>query len=310
MDEEIDIDVVVDAQEDDTPLRDNKRESAKPRAVGYKTLGLAALIAAILGSLGGGAISKFTATPAANIGPLKTQIETVVAENKSLKAQLLRLERETKKKRPETQPETQIDFSEFDLRLKALEDTEKQAEETPVPTIDPELLTRLEALQKEGSAVIDLSEINQRLDKAETQLSNLEKYDDAALITKVKSNLLADETFRKNRMVKAEVGENLIAREINTPALPLPEFPAQAILLALDETQISGNWLKKTINKRITVQSDDNPRYLVELIQLDLNEKNYSGAVVKFDKLPEAAKIPAQDWRQIIANIKSIEDIK
>ena len=179
-----------------------------------------------------------------------------------------------------------------------------------MPTIDPELLTRLEALQKEGSAVIDLSEINQRLDKAETQLSNLEKYDDAALITKVKSNLLADETFRKNRMVKAEVGENLIAREINTPALPLPEFPAQAILLALDETQTSGNWLKKTINKRITVQSDDNPRYLVELIQLDLNEKNYSGAVVKFDKLPEAAKIPAQDWRQIIANIKSIEDIK
>lgn len=306
MDEETDIDVLDDLIEGNTPPLEDNTVSVKPRSVGYKTLGLAALIAAILGSLGGGAISKFTATPAANIDPLKAQIETVMAENKSLKAQLLRLERETKKKRPETK----TDLSEFDLRLKALEETERQAEETPVPSIDPDLLARLEALQKEGSPVIDLSEINQRLDKAETQISTLPKYDEEALIAKVKSNLLADETFGENKMrdVKAEAGDNLEADETITSALP--EFPAQAILSALDEMQTSGNWLKKTINKRITVQSDDNPRYLVELIQLDLNEKNYSGAVVKFDKLPEEAKIAAQDWRQSIENIKSVEDIK
>lgn len=302
MDEETDIDAINDVLEGDTPPLDDKLVSVKPRSVGYKTLGFAALFAAILGSLGGGAISKLTATPAKNIEPLKTQIETVVTENKSLKAQLLRLEREIKKKRPETQ----ANLSEFDQRQKALEDAERQEEKPSVPSIDPELLARLEALQKEGSPAIDLSEFNQRLDKAETKISTFPKYDEDALIAKVKSNLLADATFGKNKMrdVKPESDDNLPVDDINTPAQPLPEFPAQAILSALDETQTSGNWLKKTINKRITVQSDDNPRYLVELIQLDLNEKNYSGAVVKFDKLPEEAKVAAQDWRQSIEEHK------
>ena len=51
-------------------------------------------------------------------------------------------------------------------------------------------------------------------------------------------------------------------------------------------------------NKNITVQSEDNPRYLVELIEMDLTAEKYSDALTKFDKLPEIAKRAGKEWRE------------
>ena len=76
-----------------------------------------------------------------------------------------------------------------------------------------------------------------------------------------------------------------------------PSFPKADILKALDEADASLGWVKRTINRNITVQTEDNPRYLVELIEVDLKAKDYSKAVAKFDKLPELAKIAGKDWR-------------
>lgn len=249
------------------------------RLVGYKTLGLAMIVAALLGAGGGGILSKFAAPSAPNLSPLKAQIDTAVSENKSLKAQLARLQQDIKKQGGKaTAPK--IDLSGIEARLTSLESSEPQITELP---IDPDLVARLEALQNEGSDALDLSDILARLERLET--------DREALLMDLKSNLETDESFGVGKTVSLQSSSaDLVVPDV------LPTFPKAAILVALSEADQS-SWLKRTLNKRITVQSEDNPRYLVKLIETDLEAGHISDALIKFDKLPQTAKSAAQDWR-------------
>ena len=58
------------------------------RRIGYKTLGISVIIASILGAGGGAMLSKTVQKPAVNISPLRTNIEALQSENKTLKTQV------------------------------------------------------------------------------------------------------------------------------------------------------------------------------------------------------------------------------
>ena len=138
-------------------------------------------------------------------------------------------------------------------------------------------------MQNEGSDAFDLSDILARLERLET--------DREALLMDLKSNLETDESFGVGKTVSLQSSSaDLVVPDV------LPTFPKAAILVALSEADQS-SWLKRTLNKRITVQSEDNPRYLVKLIETDLEAGHISDALIKFDKLPQTAKSAAQDWR-------------
>jgi len=105
-------DIVELAQEEDQfPLEgEDQSTSLKPHSVGYKTLGLASLIAALMGTLGGVTISKLLSPPVSDFSPLQSKIESVVSENQTLKAQLSRIQRDLKK----TAPAPPVDLSACD----------------------------------------------------------------------------------------------------------------------------------------------------------------------------------------------------
>jgi len=284
--------------EEDIGSRDAVETPAEPKRkfVGYKTLVFATLIAAALGTLGGGAISQFSASPVSDLTPLTAQLEKLASENQTLKARLSRFERDIKK----PSPVQNIDLSVIQSRLAALEEADPP---TLAPAIDADILSRLEALQEDGSEALDLSAILGRLEKLEErplQIAQTSEGDQQALTEIIKSEILADAEFIETISVnqnKAMITDADTA-EMASPKTPDIPFPKTAILKALNEADASQSWLKRTLNKHITVQSEDNPRYLVELIELDINGENFSGAVTKFDKLPQTAKIAGKAWRE------------
>lgn len=285
-----DIDIEELSEEIDTAIdEDALPVPVKPqRWVGYKTLGLATIVAALLGAGGGGLLSKITAPSAPNLSPLKAQIDTALSENESLKAQLSRLQQDIKKQRSKaTAPK--VDVSGIEARLTSLENADPQLVEMP---IDPDLVARLEALQNEGSDALDLSDILARLERLETEKPlRLTESDRVALLKDLEANLRRDENSDIDK------ASSMQSSPVDV-VIPdgLPTFPKADILAALSEADQSG-WLKRTLNKRITVQSEDNPRYLVKLIEIDLEAGHIYEALKKFDKLPETAKSTAQDWR-------------
>jgi len=171
--------------------------------------------------------------------------------------------------------------------------------ESTAPAIDTDLVARLEALQAEGSDALDLSDITSRLQKLEQMsLETDGNLSQESLVQKIKSEIIADETFLQKTIsdenmptTKLEIAETSISQIQFLP------FPKTKILEALDKADKSQSWIKRTLNKNITVQSEDNPRYLVELIEMDLTAEKYSEALTKFDKLPEIAKSAGKEWR-------------
>ena len=294
--EEPDIDELAQEEDQLSIESEDLSTTPKPRFVGYKTLGLASLIAALVGTLGGATTSKLLSPPTSDLSPLQSKIESVVSENKTLKAQLSRMQRDLKK----TAPATPVDLSGLKARLKTLEDAKPAIIESSAPAIDPDLVARLEALQAEGSDALDLSDILSRVQKLEKMsLETKGNLDQEALVQQIKSEIMADETFLQKKLsddkiptVKLDVAETSTSQ---TQVLP---FPKTTILEALDKADESQSWIKRTLNKNITVQSEDNPRYLVELIEMDLTAEKYSDALTKFDKLPEIAKSAGKEWRE------------
>ena len=232
-----------------------------PRTVGYAMLGLATIFAALAGGIGGAAFSVATEQPTADLTALKRQVSIAEGENKTLKTQIAKLQRDIKA----IPAPKSVDLSGIRARLEALENTE-------APVIDAELVTRLEALQTEGTDVMDLSDIYTRLEALENRPVIIET--PAVEVTDVTS----------------------IEPEILLP------FPKAKVLAALDEADKSKGWFKRAMSKHISVQSEDNPRYLVELIEADIVNENLDAALEKFDKLPSQARSAAQDWRDNVGS--------
>jgi len=318
MTEEQDIDDIAEERKDDVSDHvtekghDIEEAAVKPskRFVGYKTLTLASLIAALLGAGGGTAFSKLMVGGASDLTSLQSKIEAVQSENDALKAQMMRLQRDIKK----TPTPAKVDLSGLRSRLQALETAEPKLIESASPPIDAELVARLEALQNEGSEALDLSDIIQRLDKLESgQLAFKvnEEARRAELLADMKAELAADDTFLQNLgsfQQETSSGSTPTSSPDSTSttlkpmetAKVLPSFPKREILSALDKSDSSKSWIKRTLDKNITVQSEDNPRYLVELIEIDLKNGNLEGAMAKYDKLPSIAKNAGKAWRDAI----------
>ena len=224
------------------------------RQMGLKTLGLGMMIAALLGAGGGAVLSKAFQKPAVNISALTTTLEVLKSENKTLKAQVARLQRDIKA----LPKPAAIDLSSIETRLGVLEGAKPQV-------IDQDLLARLEALNEEGSEALDLSDILSRLEALET------------------------------RPVPTAPVATVSVQSPNSVSEP---FPKTAVLAAIEASEPSGGWLQRSLKKHISVQSDDNPRYLVELIVQNIKDKNIEAALAAFDKLPAEAKAAGQDWRE------------
>ena len=305
MSDEIEIDDEIEAVEELSAESDvmpaKERRAIGFKTVGFKTLGLATLIAAVLGAGGGAILSKITSPASPNLSPLKSQIETALSENKTLKSKIADLEQSLKKTATQkSAPAVKVDLSGIESRLNALEAIEPQTQ-----AIDEELLTRLEALQSEGSEALDLSDILARLEKLETQklvTQTISEADRKALLMELKSDLMSEETQLENNAAPRRVLSASTGLPIPLSAADLPAFPKTTILGALTATDKSG-WVKRTLNKHITVQSEDNPRYVVELIEKDLNAGDIAAAVTKFDTLPEAAQTAAKTWRAAFKDI-------
>jgi len=245
-----------DADIEILPLQD---ETSKPeRHVGFKTFGLGIIIASLLGAGGGAMLSKTLQKPALDVSPLVTNIETLQSENKTLKAQVTRLQRDIK-----ALPEpVAIDMTNIESRLDALENAEPQK-------IDSDLVARLEALKAEGSEALDLLDMTARIEALE------------------------------NRPAAVRPANAPPARSSVSASVP---FPEAAVLAALETSQPSGGWLKRSLKKHISVQSDNNPHYLVELVVQNIEDGNIEGALMVFDKLPAEAKAAGQSWRESLAN--------
>lgn len=239
----------------DIEVMSQDEEVTKPvRHIGLKALGLGMIIAALLGTGGGAVLSKLLQKPAVNISTLTTTLGVLKSENKTLKAQVARLQRDIK-----TSPKpAAIDLSSIETRLGALEGAKPQV-------IDQDLLARLETLKEEGSEALDLSDIIARLEALETRPVSTATIP----IVSVQPHKSISETF-----------------------------PKAAILAAIEASEPSGGWLKRSLKKHISVQSEDNPRYLLELIAQNIKDRNIEAALAAFDKLPAEAKAAGQDWRE------------
>lgn len=243
------------SEETDIEILPQDEEVTKAvRQMGLKTLGLGMMIAALLGAGGGAVLSKALQKPAVNISALTTTLEVLESENKTLKAQVARLQRDIKA----LPKPAAIDLSSIETRLGVLESAKPQA-------IDQDLLARLEALNEEGSEALDLSDILSRLEALETR-----------------------------PVPTAPVA----TVSVQSPKSVSEPFPKTAVLAAIEASEPSGGWLQRSLKKHISVQSDDNPRYLVELIVQNIKDKNIEAALAAFDKLPAEAKAAGQDWRE------------
>lgn len=224
------------------------------RLVGFKALGVATVLAIFLGAGGGAVLSQALQKKPPNIAPLTSSIESLTTENKTLKAQIARLQRDIK-----ALPKAKsVDLSGLETRVKDLENAAPQS-------IDPDLVARLEALNEEGSDALDLSDILARLEALEN---------------------------------RPAVAVPVIATPVSK--LVAIDFPESEILAVLKASEASGGWLKKALKKHISVQSEDNPRYLVEVIVESLEAGNNAAAISAFDKLPAEAKAAGQNWRKSI----------
>ena len=280
---------------DELAEREEKLAGAetKPR----KRFGAPALIASafLSSAIGGGVVwlaSQYYAPKAPDMTPLQTRLEALNsdvaalnAENEDLKASISSLENAPK----EIDAFEPVDLTPIETRLRALEDA-KSTE------IDPELVTRLEALQSNGSEALDLSDILSRLDNVEKTASENPGLTDLSDDTEAK---LADLTARldafENRPVTLPPVATLTAVSVpvNKKSAPVT-FPVESVLASLPK---EGGWLERSLKKHISVQSEENPGYLVELIQKSIDAGDLEAARAAFDKLPPEAKAAARVWR-------------
>ena len=115
-----------------------------------KRFGLAGILATafLASALGAGAmylVAEFLKTPAptVNLVPLTERVDALNTENKTLKAQLTRLQRDMKA----SPKPLAVDLSGIETRLERLEAAKPQA-------LDPDLIARLEALRVELARMV------------------------------------------------------------------------------------------------------------------------------------------------------------
>ncbi len=237
------------------PEKAVESEPSPSRAVGFKTLGIATIIAALLGAGGGAGFSAMTEKPTADIAPLRADLNQAETANKNLKAQIVRLQQDIKA----IPAPKSVNLTGIRARLEALETTETLI-------IDPDLVTRLEALKSEGGEIMDLADIYARLDALESQLV---------------AAIQAAPPSAAPLIAKADI----------------PPFPKEVLLAALNEQDKTKSWIKRKISQNVIVHSDDNPRFLIKRIIENISSGDMEMAVHNFDKLPSDIQAAGKTWR-------------
>jgi len=144
-------------------------------------------------------------------------------------------------------------------------------------------------LQGEGSTTLDLSEILSRLAALENNA-----FSETDILKRL------DELESRPQAVVTAPSPVAIS---SAPREIMP-FPEDKIRQAIDRASPEKGWLNRTLKKHISVQSEDNPRYLLETILEKIEAGDIEAAIAVFDKLPPQIKSSGQNWRDTMESSK------
>ncbi len=277
----------VPLEEEDGLSADEQLDETPRKGVGIKSLIVGMILAALGGAVGGTFLGP-RLTPASpvvqtDLSGVNGSLDALARDNKAFKAQILKLQKQA--------APAPADLSPLLTRIEALE---QAGENAAAPVIDEALIARLEALQGEGSTALDLSDITQRLTALESAAP--EQDNQAALQDlyerQAELSLKIDDALANG--IKADV---IIDAPAQAASFALPAFPEADIRAALAGMNKSESWTKRTLNKHISVRSEDDPENLIEGIKLDLEKNDLEAAASKFDRLPSQLRSAGQAWR-------------
>ncbi|MGB3456024.1 MAG: hypothetical protein WBG08_01480 [Litorimonas sp.] len=178
-----------------------------------------------------------------------------------------------------------VDLSPLERRLDALE-ARPQVEDV----IGGDVVDRLEALQREGFVIPDLTEFPDT-DAMEARLSALEgRVEEVGAVAESASLAALD------RPAPVIVAPDAAVPEPDIDMSRLPRFPAQALRNGAAELAGSG-LLRRTLSRHVRVRGEDSPDRLIDAIEADLSEGRPRAALTKFDRLPDRLKTLARGWR-------------
>lgn len=311
------------------------------RKYGKIALGFTALSALIIGGASGGGFVRYVMpilSPAAptemaeikaiDMAPFDTKIHRLTEKNTALEAELASLKTaqagtkvflEDVVSNIETLDGQGADVLALTSRLEALE-------KTPIAIpIDETLLTRLEALQDEGSQVLDLSAIEARLSAiegavqaAKTQADQVSDPVQILEAVQERLELLSENQVEIEGKLAAQIADlsdeiksmraaqdapvlptNLPSEVSEQQAATIVQFPKRALLdaLAAQSQTKQKPLLKRALDKHIKIKDPSNPAVIIEMIEKDLAQGDTSSALKAFDSLPLNIRNAGQIWR-------------
>jgi hypothetical protein len=210
-----------------------------------------------------------------------------------------------------------VDLSTIENRLTTLETTAPSE-------IDPATVAALNAAQADGFEWPDTSALQARIVALETELQKLSEVPAAEMPFDFPSGFSEDLTERLDTLetqiaqssstedlslMMSNVLETIEARvsalENVEPIAPRVEriavlaFPKEALLKAV-EANAEGGFVKKTLSRHVRVKDDDNPRTLIDQIEVDISEGRLDAAANKFERLPAPVKTAGQAWYESV----------
>ena len=185
-----------------------------------------------------------------------------------------------------------FDFSDFERRLKALENSKTNDHE-------------IEAEAADGTGA-DLSAIETRITALEDKLSSQEMTEEAGdySLQDIEARIAALEQSVPNELpdVPAALAPLLVrldALEVKANAAPLliPPFPKQAVLDAMVEagSEEKGNWFQRVVDSQITVVDETHIETVNDITKL-VEEGDVKSALKKIETLPGEAQDAAAAW--------------
>jgi len=294
----------------------------KPRRkYGKFALGFTALSALVIGGASGGGFVQYimphftasqtqnTVSQQADISALDTKLDAIADENAALKTRLSKLAQDLESvkktanstKKISSKP---VDLSDIEGRLLKLETAPKPAVSKALP-IDPKLVKRLEALQKQGSPALDLSSFETRitqLEEAQPLILDLEEFvaqqkqrqrDVEQKYEGLSGNLKALHERLDKTIIQTDAAQS--------PAMSLAQpFPKQALLDALETQAQDKPLLKRALGKHIKVKNPSDPATIIDAIEADISQGNMTSAAARYDQLPPKLRVIGSKWRDSV----------
>ena len=305
---------LADENDENVELSDDSITIRAPKTgIGLKTLCLGMLIAAGGGAVGGSFLAKTLAPPAVktDLTAVENSLKNLSRETASLKTQLSQVQTTAQEAVQASANAVPVNIGPVESQLAEIEltlaDLETALAAKPSgPAIDEDILARLEALQAEGSPALDLSDITQRLETVETAPNNEDLRELVQDLYERQAELriaLEDATaaMDASAISAAQQEPAVQASAITVSAAKLAaNFPETELIAAIEGLAKPQGWAQRTLNKHISVQSEDDPRSLVAGIKTDLDEGDIQSALAKFDRLPEPVRMAGQAWRAAI----------